>query len=340
MTMIGFDLGSETGRERARLAIANFGIAFFESDMATRLATVTPNAFAMFGLPVPDHMPVASTGFWDCYHPEDREAARATFESDLRGERNRDVYCERVRIIRQTDRAIRWIEFLGRMFGPPGARTHIVGMLRDVTEAVEAEERQALLMREVKHRANNTLAVVQSLVRLTRGDNVPDYRHSLEGRILSLARTQSLVERADGHPTTLAALVAAELAAYLDHIDLTLRAPPSLAATAVQPVAMILHELATNAAKHGAFAVAEGRVGLSAVVEGAEVVLCWAEAGGPEIADPPRHKGTGMAVILAQIRRLGGTWQAEWRPRGLVADIRVPLPRWTGTAAAQPGAKP
>ncbi|MGX9966445.1 HWE histidine kinase domain-containing protein [Roseomonas sp. F4] len=336
--MIGFDLGSEMGRERARLAIENFGIAFFESDMTTGLVMVTPNAFAMFGLPVPDRMPVARTGFWECYHPDDRAAAQATFEADLRGERQRDVYCERVRIIRQTDGAIRWIEFLGRMFGPPGARSHIVGMLRDVTEAAEAEERQALLVREVKHRANNTLAVVQSLVRLTQGADVADYRRSLEGRILSLARTQSLIERTPGSCSSLAALIAAELAAYLDHVDLMLRSPPALAAAAVQPVAMILHELATNAAKHGALATAAGRVRLEAMVEGAEMVLRWSESGGAPIPEPPRRKGTGMAVILAQIRRLGGHWQTDWAAAGLLVEVRIPLSRWGG--GAQPPPKP
>ncbi|NGM21711.1 hypothetical protein G3576_16935 [Roseomonas stagni] len=328
--MIGFDLGSEAGRERARLAMENFGIAFFESNMATSQVVVSPNAFAMFGLPVPPRMPVDRTGFWECYHPEDLEAARATFAADLRGERDRDIYCERVRIIRQTDRAIRHIEFLGRMFGPPGARTHIVGMLRDVTDAAEAEARRALLVREVNHRANNTLSVVQALVRLTQAADMPDYKRRLEGRILSLARTQTLLDQAAQHPAAFALLIASELAAYRDHLTLEVDGVPDLTANAVQPVAMILYEMATNAAKHGALATAGGQVRIAARREGAEVVLCWAEQGGAPIAAPPARKGTGMAVIHSQIRRLGGTQSLDWTAGGLQAELRFPLASWAG----------
>jgi two-component sensor histidine kinase len=328
--MIGFDLGSEAGRERARLAIENFGIAFFDSDVATGTVVLSPNAFAMFGLPVPPRMPVESTGFWECYHPEDLEAARATFAADLRGDRNRDIYCERVRIIRQTDRAIRHIEFLGRMFGPPGARTHIVGMLRDVTDEAEAEARRALLVREVNHRANNTLSVVQALLRLTQAADVLEYKRRLEGRILSLARTQTLVDQAAQHPAAFALLIASELAAYRDHLTLEADDVPDLVANAVQPVAMILYEMATNAAKHGALAAASGEVRIEARRDGAAVVLRWAEQGGAPIIAPPARKGTGMAVIQSQIRRLGGTQLLDWTPAGLLVELRFPLESWAG----------
>jgi two-component sensor histidine kinase len=282
-------------------------------------------------------MPVDRTGFWECYHPEDLESARATFAADLRGERNRDIYCERVRIIRQTDRAIRHIEFLGRMFGPPGARTHIVGMLRDVTDVAEAEERRSLLVREVNHRANNTLSVVQALLRLTDAADVPDYKRRLEGRILSLARTQTLLDQAARHPAAFALLIASELAAYRDHLTLEVDEVPDLVPNAVQPVAMILYEMATNAAKHGALAAATGEVRIEARCEGAAVVLRWAERGGAPLAAPPARKGTGMAVIQSQIRRLGGTQALDWTPEGLRAELRFPMASWAGPAAdAQP----
>lgn len=328
--MIGFDLGSEAGDERARLAMENFGLAFFETDLANGTVVMTPNAFAMFGLPVPARMPVTRASLWAHFHPDDQESARATFESDLRGERDRDIYCERTRIIRQTDGAVRWVEFLGRMFGPPGARTHILGMMRDVTEAVEAEERRALLVREVNHRANNTLSVVQSLVRLTQGEDVPDYRKRLEHRILSLARSQSLIDQAEQKPTALAVLIAGELAAFREHLALDVAEAPDLSPAAVQPMAMILHEMATNAAKHGAFAAAGGQVLISAMPGAGEVVLRWTEQGGPAIAAAPQRRGTGMAVIQSQIRRLNGTLAMDWRPAGLAVEARIPLCRWAG----------
>lgn len=323
------DTGDAAGRERVRLAIENFGLAFFESDLRRGRLVLTPNAFAMFGLPAPDP-PVADRAlFWKCYHPDDADWARACFEADLRGERGRDDYCERVRIVRADDGRVRWIEFSGRMFGPPGARTHIVGMLRDVTAEVEAAERQALLLREVEHRANNALAVVQSLVRLTGGATLPDYRRSLEGRILALARTQSLTGAADqGAPVPLAAILAAELAACGDHVEIAAEAVPPLAPVLVQPVAMILHELTTNAARHGALSRPGGRVRIAAAREDEEVVLRWTERGGPPAA-APAHTGTGMSVVRAQARRLGGRLDYDWRPEGLGVELRIPLGRWT-----------
>ncbi|MBX9701792.1 MAG: PAS domain S-box protein [Acetobacteraceae bacterium] len=326
------DPGSEAGRERVRLAIENFGLAFFETDLHAGTVTLTPNAFSLFGLPPPPILVVDRTPFWNLYHPDDVGWARERFEADLRGERGRDDYQERVRIVRADDGRTRWIEFSGHMFGPAGARTHIVGMLRDVTAAVEAEERQRLLAREVEHRANNTLAVVQSLVRLTGGENLPGYRRALEGRILALARSHSLTAGGQqGAPVALGTLIAGELAAFEGHVETTLDAVPPLARALVQPVAMILHELATNAAKHGALAGPHGRVGVSAQVEREEVALRWSERGGDSApAAPPARSGTGMAVVRAQARRLGASLEFHWAATGLGVELRLPLSRWVG----------
>ncbi|WP_205082890.1 HWE histidine kinase domain-containing protein [Paracraurococcus ruber] len=333
LLLAGLDPGSEAGRERVRLAVEMFGLAFFETDLAAGKVTVTPNAFGLFGLPVPPVLTVDRAPFWDRYHPEDAAWARERFAADLRGERGRDDYCERVRVIRHDDGRIRWIEFSGHMFGRPGARTHIVGMLRDVTDMVEAEERQRLLLREVAHRSNNTLAVVQSLIRLTQGATVEEYRKGLQARLLSLGRTHALLPGVAHGLTDPAAVVRGELAAYADHLEAAIGPVPPLAPHSVQPVAMILHELATNAAKHGAFAHPDGQVRLAMGMETGDVVLRWTERGGPVVAMPTR-RGTGMAVIGAQARQLGGTLEFQWAIDGLVLELRVPPERWAGLAGA------
>jgi PAS domain S-box-containing protein len=322
----GLSPEGEAGRERMRLAIENFGLAFFHSDLRKGQVFLTPNAFAMFGLPAPDSMPVASAPFWDCYHPDDIGWARERFAADIAGAR--DSYRERVRILRRDDGALRWIEFSGRIFGPPGARTHIVGMLRDVTEAVEAEDRQRMLMREVDHRANNALAVVQSLIHLTRGGDVADYQARLDARVRSLARTQSLVAEAGAEQARAEVLAGGELAAWRDHVEMRIGAVPPLARAAIQPLAMILHELSTNAAKHGALSVPGGRVVLAIEPGDEEVRLRWAEAGGPGLEGTPARQGTGFAVMRAQLRRLDGTAEWQWAASGLVLSVRIPLRRW------------
>lgn len=324
----GLDVSSEAGRERVRLAIEHFGIGFFETDLPTGKVTMTPNAFGMFGLSTPSPPIVDRDVFWSCYHPADAAWARERFAADLRGERGHDDYCERVRIVRRNDGAVRWIEFNARMFGPPGARTHVVGMLRDVTDEVEAADRQHLLMREIDHRANNSLAVVQALVRITDGPDVSAFRRSLEGRILALGRSLSLIATPQLRGLTASDVVAGELAAFSDRISLDLTALPPLAQFAVQPLCMILHELATNAAKHGALSVASGRVRVTGEVLAGEVVLRWDETGGPPADGPLARRGTGMTVVQAQARRLSGTMAYHWRREGLAVELRVPRERW------------
>jgi PAS domain S-box-containing protein len=324
------DTGSAAGRERVRLAMANFGLAFFESDLTRGEVLLSPNGFALFGLAEPEApRRVARAIFWSLYHPDDLASARARFSADLDRSRGRDDYRERVRILRADDGRQRWIEFTGHMFGPPGARTHIVGMLRDVTEAVEAEERRALLAREVEHRANNILAVVQALVRLTRGDTVAGYRDNLEGRLRALARTQALAAEGGSGAVPLASLVESELDAWHDHLRLDIGAAPPLAPTALQPIAMILHELATNAAKHGALSRRAGQVAIRVTAAGPALHLVWEERGGPAIAAPPARSGTGMGVIQAQARRLGGSLALDYRAEGLVATLVIPRQRWS-----------
>ena len=324
--------GSEAGRERVRLAISLFGIAFFESDLASGSVVMTPNGVAMLGLPAPAAPVRLDRGIpWSIYHPHDIAAARAKFAADLAGERGRDDYRERVRILRADDGRLRWIEWTGRMFGPPGARTHIVGMLRDVTEEVEAEERRTLLAREVEHRANNLLAVVQALVRLTRGEGVEDYRANLEGRIMALARSQAIT-RASDRPAALVSLIEGELGAYADHVDLRIEAVPRIAPEAIQPLAMILHELATNAAKHGALATPEGRVTIDARLRDGALDVHWTERGGPAIAAPPRRRGTGLGVVRAQARRLGASLGEHWDGGGLRIVLTLPAPERSGPA--------
>jgi two-component sensor histidine kinase len=93
---------------------------------------------------------------------------------------------------------------------------------------------------------------------------------------------------------------------------------------------MVLHEFATNAAKHGALSTAAGRVALTARVENREVLMAWTETGGPAVEAPPTRRGTGRSVVQAQTRRLGGVLTYDWRPEGLRVELQVPLERWIG----------
>ncbi len=201
-------------------------------------------------------------------------------------------------------------------------------------EARDGEARVRFLAGEVDHRAKNLLAVVQATLRLTPRHDAEAYARAVEGRIAALARAQTLLAEDRWQGAELRAVLAAELepflgpgrgAAVLDGPALAL--PPE----AVQPLAMAVHELATNAVKHGALSVPGGRLRIGWSVDAAGLELRWAETGGPALAGAPCRRGFGTRVLDGVIRgQLGGQAALDWRPEGLRCTLRVPAARLTG----------
>jgi PAS domain S-box-containing protein len=204
----------------------------------------------------------------------------------------------------------------------------ISGVTVDITDRKEAEERQVLLAREVDHRARNALALVQSIVRLTRSDTVKSYIAAVDGRIGALARAHTLLAQSRWQGADLGRLVEEELAPYRaagDDARIAASGPDvSLEPRTAQTLALALHELSTNAAKYGALSVASGRVGLNWELQPDSLVLHWSESGGP-LAKPPLTPGFGIRVISTSIeRQLEGKADFDWRPEGLNCSLRVP----------------
>jgi PAS domain S-box-containing protein len=210
-----------------------------------------------------------------------------------------------------------------------GANTisRISGVTMDITDRKEAEERQSLLAREVDHRAKNALAVVHSIVCLTRADNIKQYVAAVEGRIQALARAHSLLADARWRGANIAQLIQEELAPYrtpnFDRIKVSGRSI-SLEPRTAQALALALHELATNAAKYGSLSSPAGGVEVGWHQNGASLELRWAEHGGP----PVEHSGTGgfgIRVIKASVEsQLDGTVVLDWRREGLRCTISIP----------------
>ncbi len=217
----------------------------------------------------------------------------------------------------------------------PGAGEWI-GVLEDIDTRRRAEEARMLLAHEVNHRAKNMLAVVQAVVQLTRSADPAAYAASVSARIAALGRAHDLLARRDWGDVALEDLARGELAPYLPVGEamegaarVSLRGPAvRLAASAVQPMAVALHELAVNAAKYGALAPGHaGRVELSWEVPppGTGLRLTWAEQGGPLLDGPPARRGFGTRVVDASISdQLGGRVERRWRPDGLICEITLP----------------
>jgi len=209
-----------------------------------------------------------------------------------------------------------------------GRAVRISGVTTDITDRKEAEERQTLLVREVDHRARNALAVVQSIVRLTKAKSKDAYVAAVEGRIAALSRAHVLLSESRWEGADLGRLLKEELAPYRgDEVDRVVSSGPAifLQPATAQIISLALHELATNAAKYGALSTATGSVALSWRAEDDHLTLQWNEAGGPPVR-PPSSKGYGTKVITASIeRQLEGKVNFDWRDGGLCVTLSVPI---------------
>ena len=205
-----------------------------------------------------------------------------------------------------------------------------VGLNIDVTERYRAEERQRLLVAELNHRVRNMLATIGAIVRLTLTDDRPvdEARDTLRDRLDALASTYDLLSESKWQGARLATIAANELRPY----GMRARVEGSdvmLAPQAAQTIGMILHELATNAAKYGAFSTQGGRVHLACAIvaspAGAMLELVWTESGGPSVPTPSR-RGFGRNVIEeAAVRQLKARAEVEFRDTGLVYRLLAPL---------------
>jgi PAS domain S-box-containing protein len=223
---------------------------------------------------------------------------------------------------------LRWCRLVAAsQLNAKGMLLRLSGVTADITDRKEAENKQALLAREVDHRAKNALAVVQAIVRLAKRDNIQDFIVGVEGRINALAQTHELLSRSRWEGADVQRLVLEELAPYQGEKPQRVSAiGPSVIVLPenAQTVAIALHELATNAAKYGALSQPGGRVDVSWSSFEGTLALAWKETGGPKVAAPPTTRGFGTKIITASLsdpRR--GKVAFDWRPDGLVCSIEL-----------------
>lgn len=202
--------------------------------------------------------------------------------------------------------------------------------VRDISEEKRSQEARTLLMREVDHRARNALAIVQSLVHLTQGQDLKDYKSILMGRVSALARAQTSLAERQWEGASLRDLVEAEVGGLCPKDYFCFSGPDvQLLPEHVQPMGMILHELATNATKHGACSVPSGAIRVEWLRQGQGLKLIWSESGGPPVTVPTR-RGFGSRLIFDLGRQLGATLEQRWERSGLLVEIH--LPRIVGPA--------
>ncbi|WP_043334490.1 PAS domain S-box protein [Belnapia moabensis] len=323
--------------ERLRLAQEAGGIGSWEWEVVTGALYWSESCHRLHG--TDPAQPLTDAAWRELISEEDRLRVESMLDATLAG--TATVWETEFRIVRPNDRAVRWINGRASVLRDPasGQAVRFIGVAIDVTERREAEERLRLLAREVDHRAKNALAVVQAALRLTPKNDAARYAQAVEGRVNNLARVHNLLAQARWSGTRLHQLAEGELAPFLPaRTGGDVRAPRVvldgaavlLGPSAAQAISMALHELATNATKHGALSAPGGVVRLSWALDHPAGLLRirWTETGGPPITAPPERRGFGSRVMEGTIRdQLGGAVRHDWTAAGLDCTLEVPLGR-------------
>ncbi len=262
--------------------------------------------------------------------PDDREWAHAQIAKVRAGERATFEY----RIRRPVDGEIRWLRNTDfPMRDADGRVVRIGGIGHDLTDLKAAEDHQRVLLAELQHRVRNTLTVIRSIARRTaKGrDSVAEYAEQLEGRIDAFARVQSAVTRNHSLAVELGGIVREEMHASAAPPELVTMHGPALwlQPKPAESVALAIHELATNAVKHGALRHPGGRVrvvwSVAAGASGDRLEFRWEETGLTGLARPSR-RGFGMEILERSLTfDLAATTTLDYEPTGLVCTISIPI---------------
>lgn len=260
----------------------------------------------------------------------DKDLARAVMENDQRIMAGR-ASCQVEEKLRAADGTPSyWLSTKAPLTDEDGNVAGLVGVSIDITERKRREERENLLAREIEHRNKNLLCVVQSVVRLTRAPTVEAFRQTVTGRLEALGRAERVLMRERLKPVNLRGLLLEELAAYNINTSDRVRlagAPVYIRAEAGQPLAMAFHELATNAAKYGAFAEASGTLEVSWELQqgGTRLDIEWRELRHSPVESPAQH-GFGTQLIRSLVeQQLRGTVWIAWEAAGLRCTISLPM---------------
>lgn len=338
-TLIGIDIDITQQRraeERFEVASAAMSGFVYEWDVATGQVERTSGIAALLGESVPPGI-----ADWEArIHPEDLDRFTATVRR-LEQDRGQEDYALEYRV-RRADGSWAWLWDRGRATRDgAGGLVRLMGGAVDVTARRLAEERQVLLLREVDHRAKNALAVVKAALRLTPREEPEAFATAVEGRIDALARAQDLLSETSWSGTPLRKVLEGALAPFADGSGsprMVLEGPDLvLAASAIQPLAMAVHELATNATKYGGLSLATGALHVAWTVRDGALRLAWVETGGPPTA-PPTRRGFGSRVVDTTVRsQLGGGTVWHWPMEGLRLDLMFPAGRVLAAEVATPG---
>ena len=326
--------------ERVRLALQAGRVGTWDFDPVQGQVDWDAELYEIWGLSpeVPDVFATMA----DTIHPDDKADWKADVAAAL-DPSGPGVHDVEMRIRRPDTGETRWVHATGQATFENNQATRLLGTVRDVTERKDAEARERLLTRELNHRVKNLFAVVSGMIAMTArsAGSTKEMGKSLRDRVQALARAHALIQPAvtgealTTTEVTLQTLAAAILEPHTRTAEAVSLSGPALALSpnASSSLALVLHEMATNAAKYGALSAPEGKLALDWQIERADTAearlhLIWSETGGPTITAKPDHKGFGSTLIDMTVRgQMGGTLDADWKAAGVRYELSLPVGR-------------
>jgi PAS domain S-box-containing protein len=317
----------EASRTRLQLALDAAHLGWFQYDPLRRSGRADERFKEIFGF-VSDDIPLDT--LMEQVHSDDREKARSSLTSWLDPTDTKPTVVEFR--VRRPDGEVRWVEIhgLATFEGEGAARgaVSLIGTAQDITERKEHEEKEHLLMREINHRAKNMLSVVHAIAKQTAAEKPEDFVERFSERIQALSANQELLVRNEWRGVDVGDLVRTQLSHFTDLIGSRIVVDGSkvrLNPASAQAIGLALHELATNAGKHGALSTVKGRIDIGwRVTNDDKFNMSWTEHGGPQISAPKRH-GFGTTVIKSMAERtLDGQVHLDFLPSGVAWHLTCP----------------
>ncbi len=284
-------------------------------------------------------MPDGSTdgeGWNDMFHPDDQERAWKKWAQCLATGEPYEIEYR----LRHHSGDYRWT--IGRanpIRDASGTIVRWIGTCTDIDSSKRAAEQTEILSRELSHRIKNIFAVISGLIGLS-ARQVPEARQfadELRDRVIALgrahefARPHSDESRMTIEESTLHGVLREMLRPYpaLDEQRISISGDDvAIDDRGATPLALVFHELATNAAKYGALATPDGRIDIMSQLEGEDVVITWREQGGPPVNGPPSRTGFGSRLVdMSVVQQINGTIDRDWLSDGLSVRLKLQTPR-------------
>lgn len=325
-------LRESEARYRAALVAGQMGA--WETDLIAKTRIWTSEGMALFGISPPGGVGGVggeSDEYLAMIHPEDRHLVAALYEQA----NTADGFPAEYRIVRPDGRLL-WLSGRGQVVSrtSEGQAQRLISIMADISDRKATEQRVEMLMRELAHRSANLMAVVQSIARrIGRGSvSVGEFLSQFEARVQALAASHAALARQSRAAASLHDLILEQLQPFVPERSSALElAGPDvhLPVETAQMLGLAIHELATNALKHGAWSAPHGRISVhwrmeSLNNEPSSLIFTWSEQGGPSGA-PSSRKGFGHVVLYEVVpQSLQGSAKGDFFAEGFYWLISIP----------------